>query len=102
MKIEKKGSILSVSDFTELNGINASSFRDEVKASVAADLKEIDIDFSQTRNVDTSGLGALFAIYKIANDGRDAVTLRLINPRPSIQQLFEITQLHQLFEICRR
>ena len=30
------------------------------------------------------------------------VTLRLVNPKPSILQLFELTQLHQLFEIARR
>ena len=49
-----------------------------------------------------SGLGALFALYKAANTNHDGVTLRLVNPRPSIQQLFELTQLHQLFEIARR
>ena len=57
---------------------------------------------TQTRFVDSSGLGALFALYQAANNNRDGVTLRLVNPRPSIQQLFELTQLHQLFEIERR
>jgi len=102
MKIEHEGNNLSVSDIVELNAINASSFRDEVRAAMPNDPETIEIDLSQTRFVDSSGLGALFALYKAANHNRDGVTLRLVNPRPSIQQLFELTQLHQLFEIARR
>lgn len=102
MKIEHEGKNLRVSDIAELNAVNASSFRDEVRAAMPTDPGMIEIDLSQTRFVDSSGLGALFALYKAANNNHDGVTLRLVNPRPSIQQLFELTQLHQLFEIARR
>jgi anti-sigma B factor antagonist len=102
MKIEHEGKNLRVSDIAELNAVNASSFRDEVRAAMPSDPGMIEIDLSQTRFVDSSGLGALFALYKAANNNHDGVTLRLVNPRPSIQQLFELTQLHQLFEIARR
>jgi anti-sigma B factor antagonist len=103
MKIEHDGNHLRVSDILELNAVNASNFREEVRAAMPKTPESIEIDLSQTRFVDSSGLGALFALYKSANNGRDAgVTLRLVNPKPSIQQLFELTQLHQLFEISRR
>lgn len=102
MKIEHDGNNLRISDISELNAINASSFRDEVRAAMPTAPETIEIDLSQTRFVDSSGLGALFALYKAASNGHDGVTLRLLNPRPSIQQLFELTQLHQLFEIARR
>ena len=102
MKIEHEGTNLRVSDIPELNAVNASNFRDEVRAAMQPAPETIEIDLSQTRFVDSSGLGALFALYKAANNGHDGVTLRLVNPRPSIQQLFELTQLHQLFEISRR
>ncbi len=103
MKIEHDGNNLRVSDIAELNAVNASAFRDEMRAAMPATPDTIEIDLSQTRFVDSSGLGALFALYKAANNnGHDGVTLRLVNPRPSIQQLFELTQLHQLFEISRR
>ena len=103
MKIEHDGNNLRVSDIAELNAVNASAFRDEVRAAMPKTPDTIEIDLSQTRFVDSSGLGALFALYKAANNnGHDGVTLRLLNPRPSIQQLFELTQLHQLFEIARR
>jgi anti-sigma B factor antagonist len=101
MKIEHEGNNLRVSEILELNAINASSFRDEVRAAMPTSPETIEIDLSQTRFVDSSGLGALFALYKVANSSHDGVTLRLLNPRPSIQQLFELTQLHQLFEIAR-
>jgi anti-sigma B factor antagonist len=103
MKIEHDGNNLRVSDIPELNAVNASSFREEVRAAMPQTPESIEIDLSQTRFVDSSGLGALFALYKSANNGRDTgVTLRLVNPKPSIQQLFELTQLHQLFEISRK
>ena len=102
MKIEHDGNNLRVSDISELNAVNASAFRDEVRAAMPSVPESIEIDLSQTRFVDSSGLGALFALYKAASSGNDAVTLRLLNPRPPIQQLFELTQLHQLFEISRR
>lgn len=102
MKIEHDGNHLRVSEIPELNALNASNFRDEVRAAMPRSPESIEIDLSQTRFVDSSGLGALFALYKSANNGHDTVTLRLLNPKPSIQQLFELTQLHQLFEISRR
>jgi anti-sigma B factor antagonist len=103
MKIEHDGNKLRVSDILELNAVNASNFREEVRAAMPKTPESIEIDLSQTRFVDSSGLGALFALYKSANNGRDSsVTLRLVNPKPSIQQLFELTQLHQLFEISKR
>jgi len=102
VKIEHEGKNLRVSDIAELNATNASSFRDEVRAAMPSDPESIEIDLSQTRFVDSSGLGALFALYKAANTNHDGVTLRLLNPQPSIQQLVELTQLHQLFEIERR
>ena len=103
MKIEHDGNNLRVSDIAELNAVNASSFREEVRAAMPKAPETIEIDLSQTRFVDSSGLGALFALYKAAHNGHEnGVTLRLVNPKPSIQQLFELTQLHQLFEISRR
>ncbi|MEO5959185.1 MAG: STAS domain-containing protein [Opitutaceae bacterium] len=102
MKIENEGNHLRVSDISELNAVNASNFREEVRAAMPASPESIEIDLSQTSFVDSSGLGALFALYKTANNGHGGVTLRLLNPRPAIQQLFELTQLHHLFEITRR
>ncbi len=102
MKIEHDGNNLRVSDIAELNALNATTFRDEVRAALPLEPGTIEIDLSQTQFVDSSGLGALFSLYRAAHGGHNGVTMRLLNPKPPIQQLFELTQLHQLFEICCR
>lgn len=101
MKIENQGQCLVISEIPELTAWNSSSFRDEVGAVLPASPSVIEIDLSQTRFVDSSGLGALFALYRAVAQ-RNGVTLRLLNPRPEIQQLLELTQMQQLFEIVQR
>ena len=101
MKIENQGQCLSISDIPELTAVNSTLFRDEVRASLSAQPAVIEINLSQTRFMDSSGLGALFALYRAASHGHGAI-LRLLYPTPEIQQLLELTQMQQLFEIVKR
>lgn len=101
MKIENQGECLSISDIVELTAVNSANFRDEVRAVLPDSPSIIEIDLSETRFVDSSGLGALFALHR-ATTQRSGVILRLLNPRPEIQQLLELTQMQQLFEIVQR
>jgi anti-sigma B factor antagonist len=101
MKIETQGDCLSISDIAELTAVNSANFRDQVSAVLPATAGTIEIDLSSTRFVDSSGLGALFALYR-ATAQRNGVVLRLLNPRPEIRQLLELTQMQQLFEIVQR
>ncbi len=101
MKIENQGVCLCVSEIPELTAVNSAHFRDEISAALPSSPPLIEIDLSQTRFVDSSGLGALFALYR-ATAQRNGVVLRLLNPRAEIQQLLELTQMQQLFEIIQR
>lgn len=101
MKIENLGERLTVSEIPELTAVNSGQFRERVGAALPSAPGVIEIDLSQTQFVDSSGLGALFALYRSTGNGKN-VTLRLLNPAPEIQQLFELTQMHQLFEIVQR
>ena len=101
MKIENQGQCLTISQIVELTAVNSSSFREEVSAALPGSPSVIEIDLSQTRFVDSSGLGALFALYR-ATAQHKGVVLRLVNPRPEIRQLLELTQMQQLFEIVQR
>jgi anti-sigma B factor antagonist len=101
MKIENLGACLSISEIPELTAVNSAHFRNEVTAVLPASPPVIEIDLSQTRFVDSSGLGALFALYR-ATASRDGMIMRLLNPRPEIRQLLELTQMQQLFEIVQR
>lgn len=104
MEIYRTNGTLNIRGVGELSAANARSFRNAVCARLAPELKHIEIDLSQTRLVDSCGLGALISISKAANHRnrhRD-VALRLVNPQPPVQQLFELTGMHRLFEIvCR-
>ncbi len=99
MKIIVTGNRLDVSEIEELNAAVAVDLRKKIMRKIPASPEEIAIDLGETRFVDSSGLGALFAVFKAANKLNPNARLRLLNPRPHIVQLFELTQLHQLFEI---
>jgi anti-sigma B factor antagonist len=101
MKIENVGKCLSISEIPELTALNSSRFQDDVRSALVDSPSVIEINLSQTRFMDSSGLGALFALYR-ATGPRNGVALRLLNPVPEIEQLLELTQMHVLFEIVRR
>ena len=65
------------------------------------ELETIEIDLEQTTMVDSCGLGALVSLYRAAlrRNLNGGVRMRLLNPQPPVQQLFELTRMHQLFEI---
>ena len=64
MKIQTQGNTLLVSGLTELNATNAGGFRDAVRAGLNAQVTHLDVDLSETRFLDSSGLGALIALHK--------------------------------------
>jgi anti-sigma B factor antagonist len=101
MKIESKDDRLIVSEIVELTAANSGNFRDEVRLSLKPTTTAIEINLSQTRFMDSSGLGALFALYRATAHNKGMV-LRLLNPIPEIEQLLELTQMQQLFEIVKR
>jgi anti-sigma B factor antagonist len=101
MKIETQGSCLSISEIPELTAVNSAQFREKVRIALNDSPSVIEINLSQTRFMDSSGLGALFALYRATTAGNTTV-LRLLNPIPEVQQLLELTQMQQLFEIVNR
>ncbi len=98
MKISNDGQTLRISDIAELTAVNSGAFREEVNAALRESPAVVEIDLAKTRFLDSSGLGALFALYRIAGES-SGTTLRLLNPTPEVRQLLELTQMQQLFEI---
>ena len=97
MKLEKLGDTLRVSAIKQLGAVNATEFRDWVRQSLADDLRNIEIDLSQTTYLDSCGLGALVALHKTACNR--AGKLRLLGPQPSVQQILELTRMDHIFEV---
>jgi anti-sigma B factor antagonist len=52
---------------------------------------------SNTTFLDSSGLGALLSFHKLmtARGGK----MRVINPRPAVVQIIELTRVHRIIEI---
>jgi anti-sigma B factor antagonist len=97
MKIQTQGNTLLVSGLTELNATNAGGFRDAVRAGLNAQVTHLDVDLSETRFLDSSGLGALIALHKTVTAAKGLV--RILRPTPTAQQILELTRLHRVFEI---
>jgi anti-sigma B factor antagonist len=101
MKIKYQENTLHISELNELGAATSGSFRDEVHAGLPMDLKVIEVDLSQTVFLDSCGLGALVMLYKTAFAKNGGIKMRLLNPRPPVQQIFELTRMHLIFEIVK-
>jgi len=101
MELQRYNCTLSVHAVRELSAANARAFRNEVCAALVPELKRIEIDLAQTSVVDSCGLGALVSVHRAANERNNngGVLIRLLNPQPPVQQLFELTRMHHVFEI---
>jgi anti-sigma B factor antagonist len=97
MNVTSDDTVLRVTGPEELNATNASPFRDHVRGALLPGHSQIDLDFSTTRFVDSSGLGALIALHKTMSMRKGRV--RVVNPTPQVQQILELTRMHRLFEI---
>src|SRR6266481_2819630 len=97
MKFEVRGETLTVVEVRELGAENFQDFRERVRAAMPARLRNIEIDLSQTSFLDSCGLGALISLRKTANSRNGKV--RLLNPPPRVQLMFDLTRMHKVFEI---
>lgn len=80
--------------------MNASTVRDEVRAALRPETEAVEMDLSETKFLDSSGLGALVSIRKtmIARNG----AVRIINPTANVLQILELTKMHRVLEIVNR
>lgn len=100
MKVDQ-GDVLQLSDIVELDADTAESMRSEVRANLPQ-ARAIEIDLSRTEFLDSSGLGGLVAVHKLASGFNGGIPVRLVNPTPAVQQLLELTRVHRLVEIVNR
>ena len=96
MAIKIPNEVLRVGGFAELTAANS----DRVGKKIRADLNGhtiIEIDLSRTTFMDCTGLGALVALRNMARARNGGV--RLLNPTPTVQQLFDVVCAGHMFEI---
>ena len=95
---ESRGDILIIS-FAEEGSLEASNVID-FREAVMGLLKEGDkvvLDLGNVNFMDSSGLGAIVALGKSLAEGGGE--LKLANITPQVRTVFELTRLHQAFEI---
>jgi anti-sigma B factor antagonist len=97
MNIERKDTTLHVSDIRELIAGGAPEVKNQLRLQFTGGLVNIDLDCSTLDFVDSSGLGALISMQKLASERGGK--LRLLTPKPSVIQVLELTRLHRVFEI---
>ena len=99
MKIQVEGETLRISGVKELGTANSNEVRDRARAALTPGQKNIDIDLSETKLLDSSGLGMLISLHKTTCSRQG--TVRILNPTPGVLQILELTRLHRIFEIVK-
>lgn len=97
MNTERKDTTLYVANIRELTAGVAPEVKSQLRLHFADGLTNIDFDCSSLDFVDSSGLGALISMQKLANERGGK--LRLLSPKPGVVQVLELTRLHRVFEI---
>ncbi len=100
MKIQCQDGVLTVSEVKDLDG--ADGLCEQVRAQWPEKLRAIEIDLSQTEFLNSSGLGQLLALQKMALQQCGKAAVRVLNPSGPIRQFLELTRTHRMFEILKR
>ena len=100
MDFESTSERILVLGSKELTSANAAAVKDDVRRCIRPGHRSLDIDMSDVRILDSSGLGTLIALHKFMCQQNGLV--RIMNPTPIVEQVLELTRLHRLLEITRQ
>ncbi|MDA7525016.1 STAS domain-containing protein [Verrucomicrobia bacterium] len=100
MDFESTSERILVLGIKELTSANAAAVKDDVRRCIRPGHLTLDIDMSDVRILDSSGLGTLIALHKCMCQQNGLV--RIMNPTPIVEQVLELTRLHRLLEITRQ
>jgi anti-sigma B factor antagonist len=64
-----------------------------------APVPKIILDFRNVTNMSSSALGMLITLHKRIREANGQ--LRLCNIQPTIEEVFKITRLNEIFQICK-
>jgi anti-sigma B factor antagonist len=98
LKTEAKNDILIIFVREErLDAHNSNDLKTKMQELFTGGTKNILVDLTEVRFIDSSGLGALVSGFKnaISHQG----SLKLASLQPQVKSMFELTRLHRVFEI---
>lgn len=99
MNIETQHTTLVISAMSELTAITASELKAAVRLNFTAELRDIDFNCVGLGFIDSSGLGTLISLQKLAV--QQGGKFRLLAPGPQVLQVLELTRMHRVFEIVQ-
>ena len=99
MEFESTSDRIVIKGIKELTAANAGSVKEDVRSRIRPEHEVLDIDMSEVRILDSSGLGTLISLHKVMCQQNGLV--RIKNPTPIVEQVLELTRLHRLLEITR-
>lgn len=97
MNIQTNNDVLLLNKIQELTAVNADQVRSQAKEALAESHTAMTVDLSETRFLDSSGLGALVGLHKVMCSRGGTFTL--LNPSPVARQLLDLTRLHRILKI---
>ncbi len=97
MCIEKRDDAIVITCEGDLDAFYADEFKEKTLAAVTNEEKDILFDASRLTYIDSTGLGALIAIYNVQRQKGRA--LKVIHVPETVEKLFRITRLDEVFGI---
>ena len=80
-----------------LDAENVDAFKKQTGEAINSGAYVVILDFSDTKFIDSIGLGALVSILKQTAQNQKSVILSSLSPH--VRQIFELTKLYRLFDI---
>ena len=98
---EERGvTVVTLVDQRILEELNISKIGEDLKDIVAgAAVPKMVVDFRNVTNMSSSALGMLITLHKRIREANGQ--LRLCNIQPTIEEVFKITRLNEIFQICK-
>ena len=75
-----------------------ANFRVKINNLIDGGQKNFIFNFNDCTFIDSTGLGALVAIYKKCAENGGCMKLKSL--KPEVEKLFKLTRLDKVFEIC--
>lgn len=95
-----KTMIVQITDHKILDEVSISQLGEQLNALVKqAEIPSVVIDFTNVAHMSSSALGMLITLHKRICEKKGQ--LRLCNIQPSIYEVFVITRLNEIFQICQ-
>jgi len=99
LEIEKRiqDTIIEIKPIGEVDIYTFPELKNQIFALIEERSADIIIDGESLEYIDSTGLGALMSIYKKMQE--NSLNLKIINLKPNIYKLFDITGLNKVFNI---